>query len=43
MNYCYGNCVISIDGEENIYSVKPYFKNIDLDLNTGYLKVKFLA
>lgn len=38
MNYCYGNCVISIDGEENIYSVKPYFKNIDLDLNTGYLK-----
>lgn len=38
MNYCYGNCVLCVEGEDNIYSVKPYYKGIELELNTGYLK-----
>ena len=38
MNYGYGNCVISIEGDENIYSVVPYFKGIKLEKNTGYLR-----
>ena len=38
MNYGYGNCVISIEGDENIYSVVPYYKGISLEKNTGYLK-----
>ena len=38
MNYAYGNCVISIEGDENIYSVIPYYKGIKLEKNTGYLR-----
>ena len=38
MNYGYGNCVISIEGDENIYSVIPYYKGIKLEKNTGYLR-----
>lgn len=38
MNYCYGNCVICIEGDENIYSVVPYYKGIELEKNVGYLK-----
>ena len=38
MNYGYGNCVISIEGDENIYSVVPYYKGILLEKNTGYLR-----
>lgn len=38
MNYGYGNCVISIEGDENIYSVVPYYKGIVLEKNTGYLR-----
>ena len=38
MNDGYGNCVISIEGDENIYSVVPYYKGISLEKNTGYLK-----
>ena len=38
MNYGYGNCVISIEGDENIYSVVPYYKGVKLEKNTGYLK-----
>lgn len=38
MNYGYGHCVISIEGDENIYSVIPYYKGIELEKNTGYLK-----
>ena len=38
MNYCYGNCVLCVEGDDNIYSVKPYYKGIELELNTGYLK-----
>lgn len=37
-NYGYGNCVICIEGDENIYSVVPYYKGIKLEKNTGYLK-----
>ena len=38
MNYGYGHCVISIEGDENIYSVIPYYKGVTLEKNTGYLK-----
>lgn len=38
MNYCYGNCIIGIEGDENIYSVVPYYKGIELEKNVGYLK-----
>lgn len=38
MNYCYGNCVLCVEGDDNIYSVKPYYKGVELELNTGYLK-----
>lgn len=38
MNYCYGNCVLSIEGDENIYRVKPYYEGIELEKNVGYLK-----
>ena len=38
MNYGYGHCVISIEGDENIYSVIPYYKGVELEKNTGYLK-----
>ena len=38
MNYGYGNCVISIEGDENIYSVIPYYKGVKLEKNTGYLR-----
>lgn len=38
MNYGYGNCIISIEGDENIYSVIPYYEGIVLEKNTGYLK-----
>ena len=38
MNYCYGNCVLSIEGDENIYIVKPYYEGIELEKNIGYLK-----
>ena len=38
MNYGYGNCVISIEGDENIYSVVPYYKGVKLEKNTGYLR-----
>lgn len=38
MNYCYGNCVICIEGDENIYSVVPYYKGVKLEKNVGYLK-----
>lgn len=37
-NYLYGNCVISIEGDENIYSVLPYSTRAELVKNTGYLK-----
>lgn len=37
-NYLYGNCVMSIEGDENIYSVLPYNKTVELVKNTGYLK-----
>ena len=42
MNYGYGNCVISIEGDENIYSVVPYYKGVKLEKNTGYLKDGFI-
>lgn len=42
MNYGYGNCVICIEGDENIYSVIPYYKGITLEKNTGYLKDGFV-
>ena len=38
MNYGYGHCVISIEGDENIYPVIPYYNGIPLEKNTGYLK-----
>lgn len=38
LNYGYGHCVISIEGDENIYSVIPYYKGVTLEKNTGYLK-----
>ena len=38
MNYGYGNCIISIEGDENIYSVIPYYEGIVLEKNMGYLK-----
>ena len=38
MNYCYGNCVLSIEGDENIFIVKPYYEGIELEKNIGYLK-----
>ena len=38
MNYCFGNCVISIEGDENIYQVLPYYEGIELEKNVGYLK-----
>lgn len=38
MNYCYGNCVICLEDDENIYSVKPYYKGMELEKNIGYLK-----
>ena len=28
MNYCYGNCVLCVEGDDNIYSVKPYYKGV---------------
>lgn len=37
-NYLYGNCVLSIEGDENIYSVLPYVPGCDLEKNVGYLK-----
>jgi hypothetical protein len=42
MNYGYGNCVISIEGDENIYSVVPYYKGIKLEKNTGYLREGYI-
>lgn len=38
MNYLYGNSVLTIEGDENIYSVKPFDYNAELTKNTGYLK-----
>ena len=38
LNYGFGNCIISIEGDENIYSVVPYYKGIELEKNTGYLR-----
>ena len=38
MNYFYGNCVICIEDDENIYPVLPYYKGIELEKNIGYLK-----
>ena len=38
LNYGFGNCIISIEGDENIYSVVPYYKGVKLEKNTGYLK-----
>ena len=38
MNYGYGNCIICIEGDENIYSVVPYYKGVKLEKNTGYLR-----
>lgn len=38
LNYGFGNCIISIEGDENIYSVVPYYKGVELEKNTGYLK-----
>lgn len=38
INYGYGHCIISIEGDENIYSVIPYYNGITLEKNTGYLK-----
>lgn len=37
-NYLYGNCVLSIEGDENIYSVIPYKTGCALEKNVGYLK-----
>lgn len=42
LNYGFGNCIISIEGDENIYSVVPYYKGIELEKNTGYLKDGFI-
>ena len=42
LNYGYGNCVICIEGDENIYSVVPYYKGVILEKNTGYLKDGFV-
>ena len=42
LNYGYGNCVICIEGDENIYSVVPYYKGVTLEKNTGYLKDGFV-
>ena len=43
MNYCYGNCVLSIEGDENIYIVKPYYEGIELEKNIGYLKDGYVS
>ena len=37
-NYLYGNCVLTIEGDENIYPVVPFDYNKKLVKNTGYLK-----
>lgn len=42
INYGYGNCIIAIEGDENIYSVVPYYKGISLEKNTGYLRDGFI-
>ena len=42
INYGYGNCIIAIEGDENIYSVVPYYKGISLEKNTGYLRDGFV-
>ena len=38
MNYLFGNSVLTIEGDENIYSVVPFTYEIELVKNTGYLK-----
>ena len=37
-NYGYGNCIISIEGDSNIYSVIPYYEGIELEKNVGYFR-----
>ena len=38
MNYLFGNSVLAIEGDENIYSVVPFTYDVELVKNTGYLK-----
>lgn len=38
MNYLFGNSVLAIEGDENIYSVVPFTYDSELVKNTGYLK-----
>lgn len=38
INYGYGNCIISIEGDSNIYPVVPYFEGIELEKNVGYFR-----
>lgn len=37
-NYGYGNCIISIEEDSNIYSVIPYYEGIELEKNVGYFR-----
>lgn len=41
-NYYYGNCVLTIEGDENIYPVVPFDYTVELVRNTGYLKDGFI-
>lgn len=37
-NYLYGNCVLSIEGDDTIYQVKPFNYEEELTKDVGYLK-----
>lgn len=37
-NYLYGNCVLSIEGDDTIYPIKPFNYEEKLNIDVGYLK-----
>lgn len=37
-NYLYGNCILSIEGDENIYPIKVFNYEEQLKIDVGYLK-----
>lgn len=37
-NYLYGNCILTVEGDEIIYPVKPFDYETDLEKDKGYLK-----
>lgn len=37
-NYLYGNCVLSIEGDDIIYPIKPFNYEEKLNIDVGYLK-----